>query len=106
MPEVQIPRWTDHVGSLPDSHQITVARDGGRIIEAKRSGPGGENYTVGNVVFSEAAVVGEVEYLFVHPEAIGAGVRRLLLGAFVSIRRACRGRRSPAGRRGGYRIFR
>jgi len=73
---VQIPRWTDHVGSLPDSHQITVARDGGRIvgfIEAKRSGPGGENHTVGNVVFSEAAVVGEVEHLFVHPEAIGAG---------------------------------
>jgi GNAT superfamily N-acetyltransferase len=81
---VQIPRWTDHVGSLPDSHQITVARDGGRIvgfIEAKRSGPGGENHTVGNVVFSEAAVVGEVEHLFVHPEAIGAGVGRLLLGA-------------------------
>lgn len=81
---VQIPRWTGHIDSLPPDHSITVACGGGHIIgfiETKRSRPGGEDHAVGNITLDDATVVGEVDYLFVHPRVIGAGVGRLLLNA-------------------------
>lgn len=84
VPAVQIPRWTKHIGSLPPGHLITVACQADHIvgfIETKRSGPGGENHAVGDLTFEDTAVVGELDYLFVHPGTIGTGVGRLLLRA-------------------------
>ena len=84
VPDVQIPRWTSHLGSLPHSHRITLACQEGRIIgfiEASRGRPDGESRTIGNITVDDPARVGEVDYLFVHPPSIGSGVGRLLLSA-------------------------
>ncbi|WP_225826529.1 GNAT family N-acetyltransferase [Streptomyces naphthomycinicus] len=80
VPDVQIPRWTEHFDKLPSGHRVTAAFRQERVIgfiETRHTPHTAENTTIGGVTLG--ADVGEVTYLFVDPRHIGTGVGRLLL---------------------------
>jgi GNAT superfamily N-acetyltransferase len=83
-PEVQIPRWTSHLDSLPASHRITLACQQHRVIgfiEVSLGRPSEKGPAIGNITVEDPTRMGEVDYLFVHPPSSRSGVGRLLLSA-------------------------